>query len=144
MTNVDERSDLSEGLNLHSSSPEACTETLPLTPLAIRHSELLRGGVCWVKVSDSLAPSAPIDILKNKVYSLLKAVETQGASTWNSLTRDANLFTAISGHLDSVAALKKLAEETRESDHEKVKLAAKAQKTAGLNLRDVMMKGHLC
>ncbi|KAF8508420.1 hypothetical protein BU17DRAFT_70819 [Hysterangium stoloniferum] len=44
--------------------------------------------------------------------------------------------------LDSVAALKKLAEETRESDCEKVKLAAKAQKTAGLNLRDAMMKGH--
>ncbi|KAF8529606.1 hypothetical protein BU17DRAFT_79628 [Hysterangium stoloniferum] len=62
------------------------------------------------------------DTLKNKVYSLLKAVETRGVSTRNSLTRDAGLFTAISGHLDSVAALKKLVEETRESDHEKVKL----------------------
>ncbi|KAF8502510.1 hypothetical protein BU17DRAFT_71892 [Hysterangium stoloniferum] len=82
------------------------------------------------------------DTLKNKVYSLLKAVETRGVSTWNSLARDADLFTAISGRLDSVAALKKLAEETRESDCEKVKLAAEAQKTAGLNLRDVMMKGH--
>ncbi|KAF8511938.1 hypothetical protein BU17DRAFT_96709 [Hysterangium stoloniferum] len=79
---------------------------------------------------------------KNKVYSLLKAVETRGVSTWNSLACDANLFTAISGRLDSVAALKKLAEETRESDREKVKLAAEAQKTAGLNLRDAMMKGH--
>ncbi|KAF8526620.1 hypothetical protein BU17DRAFT_82776 [Hysterangium stoloniferum] len=84
------------------------------------------------------------DTLKNKVYSLLKAVETQGASTRNSLTRDANLFTAISGCLDSVAALKKLVEETRESDCEKVKLAAEAQKTAGLNLRDAMMKCHSC
>ncbi|KAF8524942.1 hypothetical protein BU17DRAFT_84523 [Hysterangium stoloniferum] len=80
------------------------------------------------------------DTLKNKVYSLLKAVETQDASMHNSLTRDANLFTAISGCLDSVAALKKLVEETRESDHKKVKLAAKAQKTAGLNLHDAMMK----
>ncbi|KAF8511344.1 hypothetical protein BU17DRAFT_97306 [Hysterangium stoloniferum] len=82
------------------------------------------------------------DTLKNKVYSLLKAVETRGVSTRNSLARDAGLFTAISGRLDSVAALKKLAEETRESDREKVKLAAEAQKTAGLNLRDAMMKGH--
>ncbi|KAF8522480.1 hypothetical protein BU17DRAFT_87115 [Hysterangium stoloniferum] len=74
------------------------------------------------------------DTLKNK---------TRGVSTRNSLACDADLFTAISGHLDSVAALKKLVEETRESDHEKVKLAAKAQKTAGLNLHDAMMKGHL-
>ncbi|KAF8514230.1 hypothetical protein BU17DRAFT_94718 [Hysterangium stoloniferum] len=82
------------------------------------------------------------DTLKNKVYSLLKAVETRGVSTRNSLARDAGLFTAISGRLYSVAALKNLAEETRESDHEKVKLAAEAQKTAGLNLRNAMMKGH--
>ncbi|KAF8515601.1 hypothetical protein BU17DRAFT_67824 [Hysterangium stoloniferum] len=82
------------------------------------------------------------DILKNRVYSLLKVVETRGVSTRNYLARDADLFTTISGHLDSVAALKEMEEETRESDHKKVKLAAEAQKTAGLNLCDAMMKGH--
>ncbi|KAF8519647.1 hypothetical protein BU17DRAFT_89814 [Hysterangium stoloniferum] len=97
----------------------------------------------WAKQANACEGHSA-DTLKNKVYSLLKAVETRGDSTWNSLTCDANLFTAISGHLDSVAALKKLVEETRESDHEKVKLAAEAQKTAGLNLHDMMMKGHSC
>ncbi|KAF8505164.1 hypothetical protein BU17DRAFT_101172 [Hysterangium stoloniferum] len=41
------------------------------------------------------------------------------------LRRLDRLFTTISGHLDSVAALKKLAEETRESDCKKVKLSKK-------------------
>ncbi|KAF8509511.1 hypothetical protein BU17DRAFT_98835 [Hysterangium stoloniferum] len=63
------------------------------------------------------------------------ACEGRSADTLKNKTR---------GRLDSVAALKKLVKETRESDHEKVKLAAKAQKTAGLNLHNAMMKGHSC
>ncbi|KAF8519983.1 hypothetical protein BU17DRAFT_89328 [Hysterangium stoloniferum] len=47
---------------------------------------------------------------------------------WNALPHDMNLFTAISDHLASVAALNKLVEETRESDRKKVKMAVKLRR----------------